>query len=174
MSWFFSLDSFAQLYAEHSHGKESLDVVEFAKRLWGNVFYDAEARVFTKKASVGVRSFSYFILDPIYKLYSSVLTGGGGGPDSSPEKLGKFLTSRLGIKLARAELEMDIAPLLSLVAGLFFTGRGIGGLVDMIAKKLPSPVDGALRFAERYYTGDQGGDIALGIKRCDPRGRLMV
>jgi hypothetical protein len=52
-----------------------LDVASFADRLWGNIYFDQEARKFSRKSpqADSPRSFVYFVLEPLYKLYTQVL-----------------------------------------------------------------------------------------------------
>ena len=52
----------------------TFDVDEFAQRLWGNIYFDQEKRRFSRKAAdvEAKRSFVYFILEPLYKLYTQV------------------------------------------------------------------------------------------------------
>lgn len=97
--WCFTLRSFAKLYAD-TYGERprimqlarcvsasnradlclyftmsgSIDVEEFAKRLWGNIYYSEESRNFTRKPpdAESKRSFVHFILEPLYKLYTQV------------------------------------------------------------------------------------------------------
>lgn len=68
--WSFTLRSFAKLYCE-VYGV-AMDAEEFARRLWGDVYYHADTRTFRKKAPErgGERSFVQFILDPLYKIYA--------------------------------------------------------------------------------------------------------
>lgn len=138
MDWIFTLDSFAAMYAESS--SKEIDTVEFAKRLWGNVFYTNDGK-FTSKSAGNSRTFCHFCLDPLYKLYSSILTGGTGDPTKSgPKELGSFLSRELGIKLRVSELQMDIEPLLALAAGRFFPNRGVPTLVSMVTSNVSPPV----------------------------------
>ena len=49
-------------------------MTEFARRLWGDVYFHADTRTFRKKAPAagGERSFVKFVLEPLYKIYSQV------------------------------------------------------------------------------------------------------
>ena len=71
MGWCFTLRTFAAMYSD-TYG--SVDVDELAVRLWGNIFFDAERRKFTRKPTdvETKRSFVHFILEPLYKLYTQV------------------------------------------------------------------------------------------------------
>lgn len=165
MNWCFTLRSFAQMYADN-YG--SLDVTAFANRLWGDIYFDSSTRKFTRKVPEGnskqARSFVHFILDPLYKLYSHVLS-------EETEDLKKTL-AQLNIVLKPVMYKMDVRPLLKVVLDQFF-GRATG-LVDMIVEHIPSPVASAASKVEGTYTGPQTSDIAASMKRCDPDGPVMV
>lgn len=127
--WSFSLGSFASLYADFHN--VPIDTVEFAKRLWGEAYFDPRSRRFKKRPPYPdcSRSFVQFILEPLYKIYSHVL-----GEDA-PELA---LTLReLGVRVRREELHLDPKPLLRLVLGRFFGSAT--GLVDMVVEHVPSP-----------------------------------
>jgi 116 kDa U5 small nuclear ribonucleoprotein component len=73
MGWCFSLKSFAKMYCENSG--ERFDVDAFARRLWGDIYFDAEKRSFRRSPLPGqkYRTFTEFILEPLYKLCSHVI-----------------------------------------------------------------------------------------------------
>lgn len=56
---------------------------EFAKRLWGDLWFHPEDRVFRRTAPRGgpggERSFVQFVLEPLYKMYSTVIGERGWG-----------------------------------------------------------------------------------------------
>ena len=56
----------------------SFDTHEFALRLWGDIYFDGEDRVFLRKPSdpEDKRTFVHFILEPLYKLYTQVRLDG--------------------------------------------------------------------------------------------------
>ena len=58
---------------------------EFAKRLWGDVYFNEKTRRFTKKAplTTSPRSFVEFVLEPMYKLFAQVV----GDVDTSLPKV---------------------------------------------------------------------------------------
>ena len=47
---------------------------EFARRLWGDVWFHPQTRTFRKTAPAGggERSFVQFVMEPLYKIYSQV------------------------------------------------------------------------------------------------------
>jgi U5 small nuclear ribonucleoprotein component len=71
MGWCFTLATFAKMYADTFPG---VNTSEFAKRLWGDIFYNPASRKFTRRGmeSGSSRSFVHFILEPLYKLYAHV------------------------------------------------------------------------------------------------------
>ena len=72
--WSFTLQSYARLYVD-VYGS-AFDPREFARRLWGDVWFHPDTRTFRRKAPQGVadvqRSFVQFVLEPLYKIYSQV------------------------------------------------------------------------------------------------------
>ena len=54
---------------------------KFAKFLWGDVYYEVETRKFFRESEVEgrrddvVRSFVYFVMEPIYKVFTKTMTG---------------------------------------------------------------------------------------------------
>jgi len=73
MGWCFSLESFAKIYSD-THGG-AFSYKEFAKRLWGDVYFHPEDRAFRRKPPQGggIRTFVQFVLEPLYKIYSHVV-----------------------------------------------------------------------------------------------------
>jgi len=165
--WSFTVNSFARIYAQ-SFGA-ALDHKEFAKRLWGDHFYDPSTRKFLKKStspsgSTLSRSFVHFIMNPLYKIYSQVI-----GED--PPELAKTLYE-LGIELKKNEFHLNSKPLLKLVLTQFFGNAT--GFVDMIVQHVPSPTKGAKAKVEHFYTGPQNSPLAKQMIAADPNGPLMI
>ena len=81
----------------------------FADRLWGDIYFDKESRKFTRKQSDPEqnRTFVHFILEPLYKLYTQVLS-------EETDSLRETLRS-LGIQLKPVMYKMDVRPLLKAV-----------------------------------------------------------
>jgi U5 small nuclear ribonucleoprotein component len=150
MNWCFTLRSFAQMYAD-TYGMHptliihtinltftptgSLDVLSFADRLWGDIYFNTDTRKFTRKPAdpESSRTFVHFIMEPLYKLYSHVLS-------EETEDLKETLVS-LGITLKPVMFKMDVRPLLKAVLDQFFGPAT--GLVDVIVDNVPSPLEGA-------------------------------
>lgn len=144
----------------------SLDVAAFADRLWGDIYFDSENRKFTRKQAdpEQTRTFVHFILDPLYKLYSHVLS-------EQTEQLRDTLDS-LGIKLKPIMYKMDVRPLLKAVTDQFFGPST--GLVDVIVNHIPSPVAGSESKVERNYLGPLSSEVAHAMQNCDASGPAMV
>ncbi|KAF9524095.1 Calreticulin family-domain-containing protein [Crepidotus variabilis] len=163
MNWCFTLRSFAQMYAD-TYGK--FDVKSFADRLWGDIYFNEGTRKFTRKQAdpETPRSFVYFILTPLYKLYSQVLS-------EETENLKQTVES-LGIKIKPVMYKMDVRPLLKAILDQFFGPAT--GLVDVIVEHIPSPAANAANKVEGTYLGPQTSEIVTSMKACDPNGPVMV
>ena len=50
------------------------DYAQFALKLWGDVYFNAKTRKFSKKPTTATqqRSFIEFVLEPLYKIFSQV------------------------------------------------------------------------------------------------------
>ncbi|KAF7117252.1 hypothetical protein CNMCM5793_006008 [Aspergillus hiratsukae] len=163
MEWCFTLRSFAKMYAETYPQVETSD---FALRLWGDIFFNPGSRKFTRKGveENSKRTFVQFVLEPIYKLYSHTIS-------ESPDDLKETLAS-VGINLKPSQLKSDARVLLNMVCQEFFGPAT--GFVDMIVQHIPSPVEGARRTLDRYYTGPLDTKVAAAMAACDPEGPLVV
>ncbi|KAI5241986.1 U5 small nuclear ribonucleoprotein component [Aureobasidium subglaciale] len=165
MGWCFTLPSFAHMYAE-TYAGSGLDVPEFSKRLWGDIYYNPGSRKFTRRGTEAAskRSFVNFVLEPIYKLYSHTIS-------ESPEDLKKTLES-LGIHLKPTQLRANAKDLLKMACEQFFGPAT--GFVDMVVDHVPSPVEGAKQKLENYYTGPTDTKTAESMLSCDQDGPLIV
>ena len=166
MEWVFTLPSFARMYAE-TYPK--VDAAEFARRLWGDVFFNPRSRKFTRNTRKNQedgakRSFVNFVLEPIYKLYSHAIS-------QSPDDLKETL-STLSIELKPSQLRSDAKALLRLVCAQFFGPAN--GFVDMVAQHIPSPSEGASRNIEKYYTGPLDDSLVKSMQDCDSEAPLVV
>ena len=98
--WSFTLESFAAIYSEYH---PSVDYKKFAKRLWGDIWFDPTSRKFTRtsppEGDLRPRSFVQFIMAPLHKIYSHVI-------GQNPEELAPLLTE-LDIHLNQTELNYN-------------------------------------------------------------------
>jgi hypothetical protein len=64
----FTLKSFSKIYAL-KYGQK-FDYSQFALKLWGDVYFNAKTRKFTKKPNSATqqRTFIEFVLEPLYKV----------------------------------------------------------------------------------------------------------
>ncbi|KAJ2917822.1 hypothetical protein MD484_g2581, partial [Candolleomyces efflorescens] len=165
MCYCFTLHSFATMYAS-SYG--AFDVKAFADRLWGDIYtYKDDGKIkFTRKADdpEEERTFVKFILNPLYKIYSHVLS-------EDADDLKETLRS-LGITLKPVLYKMDTRPLLKVVLDQFFGPAT--GLVDIIVNHIPSPMENNANKVQATYTGPQTSELVSHMKECDPEGPLMV
>nr|CAD7268547.1 unnamed protein product [Timema shepardi] len=106
----FTLKSFANIYAQTYPG---INIKEFSRRLWGDIYFNSKTRKFTKKPPHGTaqRSFVEFILEPLYKVFAQVV---GDVDTTLPTVL-----EELGIRLSKEEMKLNIRPLLRLVCTKF-------------------------------------------------------
>ncbi|TRY59810.1 hypothetical protein DNTS_035239 [Danionella cerebrum] len=148
-----------------SVGERDINYMDFARRLWGDIYFNPKTRKLTKKApnSNSQRSFVEFILEPLYKILSQVV----GDVDTSLPRV----LDELGIHLTKEELKLNIKPLLRLVCNRFF--GEFTGFVDMCVQHIPSPQGGAKAKIEHTYTGGLDSDLGEIMSECDPEGPLM-
>lgn len=163
LGWCFTLPSFAKMYTD-TFG--DINTEEFARRLWGDVYFNPKKRSFTRKPveERATRSFVHFVLEPIYKLFTHSIS-------DSPEDL-KLVLASLGIQLKPAQFKADAKDILKAVCQQFFGPST--GFVDMIARHVPSPIEGAERLLERAYTGLLDTKVAGSMKACDQDGPLVI
>ncbi|CAN7937254.1 unnamed protein product [Ixodes hexagonus] len=159
----FTLRSFASMYAQSFGG---VNVAEFSRRLWGDIYFSNKTRKFTKKPphSSAQRSFVEFILEPLYKLFAQVV----GDVDESLPKL----LDELGIKLSKTEMKLNVRPLLRIICSRF-VGE-FSGFVDMCVNHIPPPARVSKQKIEYIYTGPIDSELGEAMLKCDPEGPLVV
>lgn len=161
----FTLKSFAHLYSETYDG--AINANEFARRLWGDMYFNSKTRKFSKKPPHGSaqRSFIEFILEPIYKVFAQIV----GDVDISLP----MLCDELGIRLSKEEAKMNVRPLLRLVFQRFL--GDFSGFMDMVAQHVPSPLDNARNKVQHIYSGSLDTQRAVDMINCDSEdGHLMI
>ncbi|KAM3957003.1 116 kDa U5 small nuclear ribonucleoprotein component [Aphomia sociella] len=160
----FTLESFAAMYASAQQGP-ALRPRDMASWLWGDVYFNAKTRRFTKKQphASAQRSFVEFILEPLYKIFAQVV---GDVDDTLPAVL-----AELGIKLTKQESKLNVRPLLRLVCSRFF--GDFCGFVEMAVRHVPSPLDAAERKVAHAYRGS-AGVLRDHMLACDQSGPLVA
>jgi U5 small nuclear ribonucleoprotein component len=111
------------------------------------------------------------VLEPLYKLYSQVLS-------EETDNLRDTL-AELKIHLKPVMYKMDVRPLLKAVLDQFFGPAT--GLIDMIVEWIPDPTRGtatkvsfALWSIERTYTGPMSSDVSVSMRECRSDGPVSV
>ncbi|KHJ90258.1 hypothetical protein OESDEN_09902 [Oesophagostomum dentatum] len=159
----FSLLSFANIYAER-YG--NINAHEFARRLWGDIYFDKNTRKFSKKPPTpnAHRTFVEFILEPLYKIFSQVV----GDVDTCLP----HMMSELNIKLTKEEQKMNVRPLIALICKRFF--GDFKSFVDLVVKNIKSPIDNAKTKVEHIWLGPADSKLAAEMSKCEANGPLMV
>ena len=127
--YLFTLESFTEVYLEHSYTGSlgtNMTTQRFAAQLWGDVSYNDTTKEFYE--SKMDRSFITFVLEPLYKIYSTCL-------GESVEEVRTLLKTGLNgcIHLTPYQLQLSARPLLRLVLSQFLQTASCG-FVDMIVK----------------------------------------
>lgn len=133
----FTLPQFAGTYID-THGGH-LGASELAKRLWGDAYFQEDTRTFVKKrpSSLAKRTFVEFVLEPLYKLHTSVVSD---EVDVLTEKL-----ARNNINLSERASKADVRGLLRTVLGSSFGLGSTEGFVDMLTTFVDPPHMAATR-----------------------------
>jgi len=163
--WGFTLGKFANMYA----AKFGVEKSKLMKRLWGDNFFDAKAKKWKKRGvdddgKTLQRGFCQFVLDPIYKIFQSIM-------NHETEKVNKMLKS-LKIVLKGEEKDLTGKPLLKVVMQKFLPAAE--ALLEMIVVHLPSPVVAQKYRVETLYEGPLDDECAEAIRTCNPEGPLML
>jgi len=158
--WAFSLKQFSEIYAS----KFKVPPIKFMKRLWGDQFFNAEERKWKKSSTEGVRGFTQFVLDPIYKMFDAVM--------NFKKETYEVLLGKLNIKLTVEEKELEGKPLIKRIMQKWLPAGET--MLQLITIHLPSPVTAQKYRAEMLYEGPTDDEAFLGIKNCDPSAPLMM
>merc|ERR1712168_851126 len=159
--WGFTLKEFAEMYA----AKMGSEPKKMLKNLWGNRFYYGKEKKWkSEEGAGGQRGFCMFILDPIYKLFKSIM-------DFQKDTYTKLLT-KLDIKLDGDEKSLEGKPLLKTVMRKWLPAGD--ALLMMIAIHLPSPVTAQKYRIAMLYEGPDDDECAIGVKTCNPDAPLMM
>jgi elongation factor 2 len=163
--WGFTLSKFAGMYAQ----KFGVEKTKLMQRLWGDNYFDAKAKKWrssptSEEGKPLKRAFCQFVLDPIYKLFHSIM-------NHETEKVNKMLAS-LKIVLKGEDKDLTGKPLLKCVMKKFLPASD--ALLEMIVLHLPSPVTAQKYRVENLYEGPMDDECAVAIRNCDPNGPLML
>ncbi|CAG9835884.1 unnamed protein product [Diabrotica balteata] len=146
-------------------GEVRIDVVKLMNRLWGENFFNPKTKKWAKqKDDDNKRSFCMYILDPIYKIFDSIM--------NYKKEEYEALLPKLGIALKHEDKDKDGKQLLKVVMRTWLPAGE--ALLQMIAIHLPSPVVAQKYRMEMLYEGPHDDEAAIGIKNCDPNAPLMM
>lgn len=152
----FRVSSTGQLAGGWMRGLEGdIDVVTFAKCLWGDYYHNRKTGGFSK-TSIGPdsqRTFVEFVLNPIYKIFAH--TVGEERPTLDP------ILQELGVFLKKEDFELDSRALLRTVCRQFFGDAS--AFVDMIIRNCLSPRANAVTKVHTIYGGNLSSDVAKGM-----------
>ncbi|KAG8723302.1 Elongation factor 2 [Ceratobasidium sp. 395] len=163
--WGFTLRQFATRYSmKFGVAKEKLML-----KLWGDNYFDPETKGWTTSSADTNgkpldRAFNMFVLDPIFRIYDSVMSAKG-------DEVGPLL-EKLNVKLAPDEQDLEGDALLKAIMCKFLPI--VDPLLEMIVVHLPSPATAQRYRVEALYEGPQSDESANGIRDCDPKGPLVL
>ncbi|KAH9996033.1 P-loop containing nucleoside triphosphate hydrolase protein [Russula vinacea] len=152
--WGFTLRQFASRYAK----KFGVDKDKMMAKLWGDNFFNPATKKWSTKSTDAdgkplERAFSQFVLDPIFKIFESVM-------NFQKEKIGPML-EKLNVKLAQEERELEGKALLKVIMRKFLPAGD--SLLEMIVINLPSPATAQRYRVETLYEGPMDDESAIGI-----------
>lgn len=108
------------------------------------------------------RGFCQFVLRPIYRLIKGALAG----PEKR-EELDKYL-GQLSIELKASEKALEGKSLMKCIMPKFLPLAS--ALLEMMVRKLPSPVTAQSYRVENLYEGPLDDECACAIRQCDKDG----
>ncbi|KAI8638875.1 elongation factor 2 [Parasitella parasitica] len=163
--WGFTLSQFASRYAK----KFGVDKKKMMGKLWGENYFNPSTKKWTTKSTDAngkelERAFNMFVLDPIYRVFDSIM--------NFKKEQTNALLPKLEITLATEEKDLEGKALLKVVMRKFLPAGD--ALLEMICVHLPSPVTSQAYRCAQLYEGPEDDECALGIKKCDPNGPLML
>jgi elongation factor 2 len=161
--WAFTLKQFAEMYAS----KFGVDVDKLMKKLWGENFFNAKTKKWSKtKSEDNVRSFCMYVLDPIYKIFDVIMNFKKDETDKLLDKLD------IKKKMKHEDLQLEGKPLMKVVMRTWLPAGDT--MFQMIVIHLPSPVTAQKYRAEMLYEGPLDDEVSVAMKNCDPNGHLMM
>jgi len=163
--WAFTLTVFARIFAE----KMQKEASSLMTRLWGENFFDAEAKKFVDRpvSTSGkplVRYAVTMIFDPLVKVYNTI------GMDDFATL--ETMLPKIGVKLTAHEKERRGGELLKTVMRKWLPAAD--ALTRMVIENLPSPKVAQQYRVHNLYTGPQEDENAKAIRECDASGPLNI
>jgi elongation factor 2 len=159
--WGFTLAQFAAIYAKKMGAEED----KFAKRLWGDQFFNAKKKSWTTVEVEGsVRGCCQMVLDPIVKMHKAIM----GGDTEKYEKMCKSL----GVELKPEFKKLEGKPLLKAIMGSWLPLSD--ALTNMVATHIPNPKAAQVYRTLPLYKGEEDSPEFAAMKACDKEGPLML
>jgi len=166
--WAFTLKQFASLYS----AKFKIEPAKLMKRLWGDQFYNAKEKKWSKTAvdSSYKRGFTQYILDPIYKVFNTCMKDTKDNAQALIAKIGE--QSKPQWKLTTEEKDLEQKALLKVAMRKWLPAGE--ALLQMISIHLPSPHTAQKYRTELLYEGPIEDEVAVSMKNCNAEGPLMM
>merc|ERR1719329_1411314 len=163
--WGFNVERFARIYS----AKMGVDKEKMMKRLWGDSYFNAKKKTWTNVATPEggdtlQRAFCQFIMTPINQLMTAIMA-------DDKAKYEKMMTT-LGITLKGDEKALQGKPLMKRAMQIWINAADT--LLSMIVLRLPSPIQAQKYRVENLYEGPMDDEGAEAIRKCDPKGGLMM
>ncbi|KAJ6603689.1 P-loop containing nucleoside triphosphate hydrolase protein [Mycena sp. CBHHK59/15] len=164
--WGFTLRQFSARYGK----KFGVDRDRMMKRLWGDNYFNPATKKWTTNGTDAdgnalERCFNMFVLEPIFKIFDVVTHH----PDHVA--LAKIL-DKLDIKLDPVERDFEGKRLLKAIMQRFLPAGD--SLLEMIVIHLPSASTAQAYRVDTLYEGPMDDESAIGIRKCDPNGPLVL
>jgi elongation factor 2 len=164
-AWAFTLTLFGRMYAK----KFGVDEDKMTKRLWGENYFDAKNKKWTKKSTSAdgtqlKRAFVQLVIEPIRMVIQTAM-------NDEKEKLFKILAS-VGVTLTPQEQDLSQKALMKRCMQKWLPGGK--GLLEMIVTHLPSPFTAQKYRVENLYEGDVQDETATAFRKCDQTGPLLL
>lgn len=142
---------------------------KFTKILWGDYYYNRDTKRFVREAvsPFTKRAFVEFILEPLYKIIAHTI--------SHERKELTPILSKLGVHLSSDDFRLSSKQLLKRVCSLFFGPST--SFVDMLQTFVPSPVQAANYYVDKYYNGarhNKSSEIVQAMYKLDPEGPCVL
>merc|ERR1711937_143061 len=163
--WAFTLTTFAQLYSK----KFGVPEEKMMNKLWGDNFFDAKTKKWTKKdtgSETCVRAFVQFIYNPIKSIIDGCMAGKKEDVFKKMQSLGIFDL------LKSEDKELDGKPLMKRVMQTWLPADR--ALLEMMIYHLPSPATAQKYRVTNLYEGPADDPYGTAIANCDPNGPLML
>lgn len=168
--WVTSLPAWAARYAAQA-GRDRVTAGSLVQRLWGDVWYNTSTQRFTKRRpssgdAAYVRSAVHFLLEPLYKVYATVVA-------EDPEVI-LAMARGIHVSLSEKEAHMDPAPLLTCVLSRWWGSAA--PVVDALLAHSPDPASTVAvgKAVHSLWQGDCPSTLQAALMSSAADGPLLV